>query len=130
MQAELRTRGELPAPPAVTSSFVMNDSEAQLPDVSAETPERFTTVGVNLGDVVEEPIEIEGADGEESDADEEVETEVPGRDAVIEENYLALLATAAEATDAATSSSGGVTALIECTALAAADVTKLKVIAD
>jgi hypothetical protein len=110
-QAELRTNGELPAPPAVVRSFVLNDSDAQLPDASDGPAESLVAVGVALGDADDEPPPLEeNEDGGDGDDGEEVET-------------------AAQATAAAASSSVAVTALVEVTTLAAADVNKLKVVA-
>jgi hypothetical protein len=128
-QAELRTRGEIPAPPAVTSSFVVNDSEAQLPDAADEPAERPVAAGVAIGDAVEPPPFEENEDGDDGDDGEEMETEAPCAEAATDESYLQLLETAAQATAAAASSSVAVTALVEVTTLAAADVNKLKVIA-
>ena len=79
-QAELRTSGELPAPPAVVRSFVLNDSDAQLPDASDGPAERPVAVGVALGDADEEPLPIEeNEDGGDGDDGEEVETEETSR---------------------------------------------------
>ena len=129
-QAELRTCGKLPAPPAVASSFVVNDSEAQLPDASDGPAVRPVAAGVAIGDAVEPPPPEENEDGDDDgDYGEEVETEAPRAEAATDENYLQLLETAAQATAAAASSSVAVTALVEVTTLAAADVSKLKVIA-
>ena len=111
-------------------SFVLNDSDAQLPDASDGPAESLVAVGVALGDADDEPPPLEeNEDGGDGDDGEEVETEAPHAEAATDESYLQLLETAAQATAAAASSSVAVTALVEVTTLAAADVNKLKVVA-